>query len=155
MTLVDIPTMAEIGAGMSLVADGACELASGAVQDFVNTPSTAELGLNVLAAQIEALEQLVEKLREVGAGIDEVHGKLAVTQQMEWHSPAGNAFREASLLRQEHAKKLEQTAMETAVLARQGIDELRMIVASLQSLLAAARTAAGATAGVAVAQVCS
>src|SRR5699024_6165040 len=88
---------------------------------------------------------------EVSAGIEQVHDKLAATMQLEWHSPAGNAFREAVGTRQEHAHKLRETSMQTATLAGQGIDELRIMIASLQTLLAAARSAVGATAGTAVA----
>src|SRR5690625_6248193 len=64
MTLVQIPSLAEIGAGIGLVAGGACDKASSAVQHFINTPSVAENGLNLLAAQIDVLEQLVAALRE-------------------------------------------------------------------------------------------
>lgn len=155
MTSVAIPSLDEIGAGISLVADGACEMASGAVQDFVTSPSIAATGLNVVASQIEVLEHLVAKLREVGAGIEQVHDKLAATVQLEWHSPAGNAFREAVGSRQEHARRLRETAMQTASLASQGIDELRIMISSLQTLLAAARTAVGTAAGATVARVCS
>lgn len=155
MVMVEIPSLAEVGAGISHVANGACDLASNAVQEFVNSPSLAQAGLNVLAAQIEVLEQLVAKLQTVAAGIDGVHSKLALTQQWEWHSPAGQTFRDAVSQRQIQAKNLEQTAIETAQLARQGIDELRAIVASLQSLLATARVALGASVAGAVSQVCS
>lgn len=155
MTLVAIPSLAEIGAGISLVADGACDMASGAVQNFVKSPSTAESGLNLLASQIDMLEQLVAKLREVSAGIEQVHDKLTATVQLEWHSPAGNAFRQAVGTRQQHAKELQETSVRTATLASQGIDELRIMISSLQSLLAAARAAVGAAATSTVDQVCS
>lgn len=155
MTLVAIPSLSEIGAGISLVSEGACDAASGAVQNFVNSPSVAETGLNLVASQIQVLEQLVTKLREVSSGIEQVHDKLSSTVQLEWHSPAGNAFREAVGTRQEQAMRLHETAVGTATLANQGIEELRIMISGLQSLLAAARTAMGATAGVAVAQVCS
>lgn len=154
MTVVAIPSMAEIGAGIGLVSDRACDKASGAVQNFVQSPSIAETGLNLLASQIDTLEQLVAKLREVGAGIEQVHEKLAATTQLEWHSPAGTAFREAVGTRQEQAKQLRETSVQTATLARQGIDELRAMISGLQSLLATARTATGITAGTAVATVC-
>lgn len=155
MTLVPVPSLAEIGAGIGLVSEGACDMASGAVQNFVNSPSVAETGLNLLASQIDVLEQLVAKLQEVGTGIEQVHEKLSATVQLEWHSPAGNAFRDAVGTRQEHARQLQETSVQTATLARQGIDELRVMISSLQSLLAAARTAAGVSAGAAVAKVCS
>lgn len=155
MTLVAIPSLAEIGTGMSLVSNGACDAASSAVQNFVNNPSTAEAGLNLVASQIQLLEQLVAKLREVSRGIEQVHNKLAATTQLEWHSPAGNAFREAVGTRQDRAKQLQETAVGTATLANQGIEELRIMISGLQSLLAAARTAMGTTAGVAVTKVCS
>lgn len=155
MMSVVIPSPAEIGAGISLVSDGACDMASSAVQQFVSSPSISETGLNMLASQIEVLEQLVAKLREVSAGIEQVHDKLAATVQLEWHSPAGNVFREAVGTRQEHAHKLRDTTIQTATLAGQGIDELRIMIASLQTLLAAARTAVGATAGSAVAGMCA
>ena len=90
MTLVQIPSLAEIGAGIGLVAGGACDKASSAVQHFINTPSVAENGLNLLAAQIDVLEQLVAALREVAVGIEAVHDKLAITVELEWQSPAGN-----------------------------------------------------------------
>ena len=92
MVMVEIPSMTEIGTGMSLVAQGACEMASQAVQQFVSSPSIAQTGLNALAAQIEVLEQLVAKLREVAAGIEDVQRQLGATLTMEWHSPAGEAF---------------------------------------------------------------
>lgn len=155
MTLVQIPNLAEIGAGIGLIAGGACDKASSAVQHFVNTPSVAENGLNLLAAQIDVLEQLVAALREVAVGIEAVHDKLAVTVDLEWQSPAGNAFRQATASRQQQAQALQQTTMETAALASRGIDELRLLLSSLQSLLAAARTTAGTTAGATIAQVCA
>lgn len=155
MTSVAIPSLSEIGAGISLVADGACEMASSAVQNFVTQPSTAQLGLNILASQIEVLEQLVSKLREVAAGIEQVHDKLATTAHLEWHSPAGNAFREAVGARQEHASRLRDTSAQTAILASQGVDELRIMISSLQSLLAASRTTVGDAAGTTIARVCS
>lgn len=154
MVLVDIPSMAEIGTGMTLVANGACELASQSVQQFVTSPSVAQAGLNALAAQIEVLEQLVTKLRQVAAGIEKVKGQLGATLSMEWHSPAGQAFRTAVGDRQVQAEHLTQTAQETARLAHQGIDELRTMIASLQSLLAAARAAMGDVASGALEQVC-
>lgn len=154
MTSVAIPSLAEIGAGICQVSDGACDMASSAVQQFVTSPSIAETGLNMLASQIEVLEQLIEKLREVSFGIEQVHDKLAATAQLEWHSPAGNVFREAVGTRQEQAQKLRETSMQTATLASQGIDELRIMISSLQTLLTAARTAVGTTAGAAVARVC-
>ncbi|NWN88668.1 MAG: hypothetical protein HLX51_09045 [Micrococcaceae bacterium] len=155
MALVEIPTMAELGSGINWVAEGACEMASGAVQDFVTNPSVAETGLSMVASQIEVLEQLVQTLREVGAGIEDVHGRLTATHQLEWHSPAGNAFRHAVGLGQERAKRLEETAMDTALLASQSVDELRIMISALQSLLAAGRAALGDVAGSAVGQVCS
>lgn len=155
MTLVQIPNLAEIGAGIGLIAGGACDKASSAVQHFVTTPSVAENGLNLLAAQIDVLGQLVAALREVAAGIEAVHDKLAVTVDLEWQSPAGNAFRQATASRQQQALALQQTTMETAALASRGIDELRLLISSLQSLLAAARTTAGTTAGAPIAQVCA
>ena len=82
MVMVDIPSMAEVGTGMSLVANGACELASHAVQQFVSSPSIAQAGLHALAAQIEVLEHLVAMLREVAAGIDEVRTMVASLQTL-------------------------------------------------------------------------
>lgn len=155
MVMVDIPSMTEIASGMSLVADGACQVASRAVQDFVSSPSLAQAGLHALAAQIEALEQLVAKLREVAAGIDDVQGRLGSTLAMEWHSPAGEAFRTAVGDRQAQAQQLEQLTLETARLAGQSIDELRTMIASLQSLLSTARAALGDTASGMVEAVCA
>ena len=155
MTSVVIPSPAEIGAGIDLVSGGACDMASSAVQQFVSSPTIAETGLNMLASQIEVLEQLVAKLRGVGVGIEHVHDTLAATTQLEWHSPAGQVFREAVSHRQQHAAALRETANQTATLASQGIDELRAMIASLQTLLAAARSTVGATAGTAVARMCS
>lgn len=155
MVMVDIPSMAEIGNGISLVANGACELASQTVQQFVASPSIAQSGLSALASQVEVLEQLVAKLHEVAAGIDDVHGKLGATLLMEWHSPAGEAFRIAVGDRKVQAQNLENMAVETVRLAKLGIDEIRTTIASLQSLLAAARAAVGDVASGAVAQVCS
>lgn len=143
MVMVEIPSMAEIASGMSLVADGACDLASRTVQDFVSSPSVAQAGLHALAAQIEVLEQLVAKLREVAVGIDEVQGQLGSTLAMEWHSPAGEAFRIAVGDRKVQAEQLAQLTLETARLAGHGIDELRTMIASLQTLLATARAALG------------
>ena len=155
MTSVVIPSPAEIGAGIDLVSGGACDMASSAVQQFVSSPTIAETGLNMLASQIEVLEQLVAKLRDVGVGIEHVHDTLATTTQLEWHSPAGQVFREAVSHRQEQALTLRETANQTATLASQGIDELRAMIASLQTLLAAARSTVGATAGTAVARMCA
>lgn len=155
MTSVVIPSPAEIGVGISLVSGGACDMASSAVQQFVSSPSMAETGLNMLASQIEVLEQLVAKLREVSAGIEQVHDTLAATTQMEWHSPAGQVFREAVGQRQEHALTLRETSSQTATLASQGIDELRVMIASLQTLLAAARSTVGMAAGTTVARMCA
>ncbi len=155
MVMVDIPSMAEVGTGMSLVANGACELASHAVQQFVSSPSIAQAGLHALAAQIEVLEHLVAMLREVAAGIDDVRGQLGATVAMEWHSPAGEAFRTAVGDRQVQAQHLEQLTQETARLASHGIDELRTMVASLQTLLATARAAVGDVASGAIDQVCA
>ena len=155
MVMVDIPSLTEIGNGISLVTNGACELASHAVQQFVTSPSIAQAGLSALAAQVEVLEQLVAKLHEVAAGIDEVHGKLGATLQMEWHSPAGEAFRIAVGDRKVQAQNLENMAIETARLAKLGIDEIRTTIASLQSLLSAARASVGDVASGAIAQVCS
>jgi hypothetical protein len=153
MVMVDIPSMAEIASGMSLVADGACDLASRAVQDFVSSPSLAQAGLHAVAAQIEALEQLIARLREVAAGIAEVQGKLASTVAMEWHSPAGEAFRTAVGDRKIQAEQLEQLTLDTARLATDGIDELRTMIAGLQTLLATARAALGDAASGVVKQV--
>lgn len=154
MLMVEIPSMSEIGPGMSLVAQGACEMASQAVQQFVSSPSIAQAGLNALAAQIEVLEQLVAKLRAVTAGIEDVQRQLGATLTMEWHSPAGEAFRTAVSDRQSQAQHLADLTQETARLAGQGIDELRTMIASLQSLLATARAAMGDAASGAIAQVC-
>jgi len=154
MVMVDIPSMTEIATDMSLVANGACELASQAVQQFVASPSIAQAGLNALAAQIDVLEQLVAKLHEVAAGIDGVHGKLGATLAMEWHSPAGETFRSAVEVRQLQAEDLRRLTQETALLAKQGIDELRATIASLQSLLAVARASVGDVASGAIEQVC-
>ena len=155
MVMVDIPSMAEIANGMSHVANGACELASQTVQQFVTSPSIAQAGLSALTVQIEVLEQLVVRLREVAAGIEDVHGRLEATVHMEWHSPAGEAFRIAVGDRKVQAQNLEHMAFETARLANLGIDELRTTIASLQSLLAAARASIGDVAAGAMAQVCS
>lgn len=155
MTIAEIPSMTEIGAGIGLVADGACDMASSAVQDFVSNPSTAEMGLSLVAAQIEVLEKLVEKLRQVAAGIGEVEGKLEASRQMEWQSPAGQAFREAVQLGQDQARNLQETSQQTVGLANQGIEELRLVIAGLQSLLATARTSMGSVADSVVTGVCS
>ena len=129
-------------------------MASTAVQQWINSPSTAQMGLNVLAAQIEALEQLVVKLRGVAQGVEQVYVKIVAAQELEWHSPAGRAFREALGSRQLNAKELEATALDTVRLARLSIDELRTVVASLQTLLATVRATAGAAASSAIEQVC-
>lgn len=155
MVMVAIPSMAEIGTGISLVTNGACELAPEAVQQFVTSPSIAQAGLNALAAQIEVLEQLVAKLRHVATGIETVQGRLGATLNMEWHSPAGEAFRIAVGERKVQAQQLESLTLETVQLAHQGIDELRTFISSLQSLLSAARATMGDVASGAVAQVCS
>lgn len=155
MVMVEIPSMTEIGTGMSLVAQGACEMASQAVQQFVSSPSIAQTGLNALAAQIEVLEQLVAKLRAVAAGIEDVQRQLGATLTMEWHSPAGEAFRTAVGDRQSQAHHLAELTQETARLAGQGIDELRTMIASLRSLLATARASMGDMASGAIAQVCA
>lgn len=70
MTL--IPSLPEIGAGIGYVANNACDMASSAVQQWVNSPSTAQVGLQALASQIDALEQLVIKLRIVADGVEQV-----------------------------------------------------------------------------------
>lgn len=155
MVFPEIPSMAEIGTGITQVTQGACDLASSAVQQFISSPTIAQVGLQALAVQIEVLEHLVTKLRAVATGIAEVHTKLEVTVQLEWHSPAGTAFRAAVRQRQDHTDKLAQTAHETVVLANQGIDELRIRIAGLQSLLAAARATLGDTAAASIGQVCS
>lgn len=155
MTVVQIPSLSEIGAGLGYVANGACDMASAAVQEWVNSPSTAQAGLHLLASQIDALEHLVIKLRMVADGIEQVHGKLVATHHMEWHSPAGRAFRKAVDLGQVQAQQLENTARETVRLAQLSIDELRTMVASLQSLLATARAAIGDPVAGALQQVCS
>lgn len=155
MVVVDIPSMTQIATDIALVKGGACELASQTVQQFVSSPSIAQAGLNALAVQIEVLEQLVAKLREVAAGIDEVHGRLGATLAMEWHSPAGQAFRTAVGDRQSQAEDLSRLTQETALLANQGIDELRATIVSLQSLLSAARAAVGDMASGALQQVCA
>ena len=154
MVTVLIPSLPEITSGIGYLTNGACDMASSAVQQWVNSPSKAHVGLNILAAQIEALEQLVVKLRAVADGIEQVHIKLVAAQELEWHSPAGQAFRQALGYRQQNAKELEATALETVRLARLSIDELRSVVAGLQTLLATARATAGmATSGV-IEQVC-
>lgn len=152
--MVLIPTLPEITSGIGYLTNGACDMASSAVQHWVNSPSTAQMGLQVLAEQIEALEQLVVKLRAVADGIEQVYVKLVAAQELDWHSPAGQAFQEALCSRQMHAKNLEATALETVRLARLSIDELRTLVASLQTLLATARATVGVAASSAIAQVC-
>lgn len=155
MVMVQIPSLPEIGAGIGYVANGTCEMASTAVQQWVNSPSTAQAGLQLLAAQIDTLEHLVLKLRMVADGIDQVHGKLTVTYDMEWHSPAGQAFREAVGNGQIRAQHLQSTAHETIRLAHTSIEELRTMVAGLQTLLTTARVAVGDTVSGAIEQVCS
>lgn len=155
MVFPQIPSMAEIGTSITLVTNGACEVASSAVQQFIDSPTIAQVGFQALAAQIEVLEHLVTKLRAVAAGIAEVRTKLESTVQLEWHSPAGTAFRAAVRQRQDHADYLAQSANETVILANQGIEELRVRIAGLQSLLAAARAALGDTAAATIGQVCS
>ena len=154
MVTVLIPSLPEITSGIGYVTNGACDMASTAVQQWINSPSTAQMGLNVLAAQIEALEQLVVKLRGVAQGVEQVYVKLVAAQELEWHSPAGRAFRVALGSRQLNAKELEATALDTVRLARLSIDELRTVVASLQTLLATVRATAGAAASSAIEQVC-
>lgn len=153
MVMVEIPSMAEIASGISSVAEGACELASRSIQEFVSSPSVAQAGLHALAAQIEALEQVVAKLREVASGIEQVHSQLGATLAMDWQSPAGEAFRTAVGDRRIQAEQLAQLTQETARLAGLGIDELRAMIASLQTLLATARAALGDVATGVVEQV--
>lgn len=155
MVFPQIPSMAEIGTSITLVTHGACEAASSAVQQFIANPTVAQVGLQALAAQIEVLEHLVTKLRAVALGISDVRTLLEATAQLEWHSPAGTAFRTAVRQRQDHADYLMQSAHETVALARQGIEELQVRIAGLQSLLAAARAALGDTAAATMGQVCS
>ncbi len=155
MVMVQIPSLSEIGAGIGYVANGACDMASSAVQQWVSSPSTAQTGLNVLAAQIETLEHLVLKLRAVADGIEQIHTRLVAVQDLEWHSPAGQAFREALVYRQLNARQLENTAAETVRLARHSIDELRALVSGLQSLVATARASLGDSVSGTIAQVCS
>lgn len=155
MVMVQIPSLQEAWAGMSYIRNGACHLASNAVQDFVTSPSIAQTGLGVLAAQIDGLEQFVQKLSSVATGIEDMKAKLETTRNMEWHSPAGQAFTVALDNGQTRAVQLEQTAQETIRLAQHSIEDLRTIVATLQSLVAVARTAVGQTAASAIGQVCA
>lgn len=155
MMVSAIPSIQDIGAGLTLVANGACDLASSTVQQFVANPSIAQAGLHVLAAQIEVLEHLVAKLRFVALGIQEVQTNLSATRQMEWHSPAGQAFRSAVEQRQAHAAQLTQLIGDIARLAKHSIDDLRAQIAALQTLLVAARAAMGDMATAAIGQVCS
>src|SRR5690625_4942634 len=144
MVMVAIPSMAEIGTGISLVTNGACELASEAVQQFVTSPSIAQAGLNALVAQIEVLEQLVAKLRHVATGIETVQGRLGATLNMEWHSPAGEAFRIAVEVRKVQAQQLESLSLDTVKLAHHGIVELRTFTSSLHEFLSIDRAYMGA-----------
>lgn len=155
MVLAQIPSLPEISIGIQHVANGTCEMASSAVQQWVNSPSTAQAGLHLLAAQIDTLEHLVVKLRMVADGIEQVHSKLQATLHMEWHSPAGTAFRDAVAVGQSQTHHLEHTARETVRLAQASIEELRILISGLQSLIVAARTAVGDTVSGALQQVCS
>ena len=77
-----IPPLSEIGAGIGYVANNACDMASSAVQQWVTSPSIAQAGLQALSSQIDALEQLVVKLRIVADGVEQVHGKLVATNHI-------------------------------------------------------------------------
>ena len=150
-----IPPLSEIGAGIGYVANNACDMASSAVQQWVTSPSIAQAGLQALSSQIDALEQLVVKLRIVADGVEQVHGKLVATHHIEWHSPAGQAFREAVNLGQSRAQELENTARQTVRLAQASLEELRTLIAGLQTLLATARAAVGDSVAGALGQVCA
>lgn len=155
MALVPIPVLSEIHAGIGHIRQGACDAASASVQAFVTSPSVAQSGLHIVQQHIEILEHLVVKLRSVASGIGHMHTRFGRIADLEWHSPAGRAFQMSVDRRQVQAQHLEATAMQTMRLAQRSIEELRMQLAAMQSLLVAARAAVGGTAAAAVGRVCS
>lgn len=155
MALVPIPLLSEIQAEIGHIRQGACEVASASVQAFVTSPSVAQAGLHTVQRHIELLELLVVKLHAVARGIGDMQARFARVMDLEWHSPAGRAFRVSVDRRQVQAQQLETTAWLTMRMAQQSANELRVQLAAMQSLLAAARAALGGAAGVGLGRVCS
>jgi hypothetical protein len=104
----------------------------------------------LLETAVAQLHQVVEELRQVGAGTRQVAERVHAVQAIDWESPAGAAFAERSQRLRLRAEQLASTAEEQVVLGSAAIDDLHQRISRLRAELAAARAvlSAAATLGV-------
>ncbi|WFP16332.1 hypothetical protein [Citricoccus muralis] len=114
---------------------------------WVALPSTqAERSLVQLEAGLAELGVLADRLRAVQTGIEQMCQRILAVSQLDWRSPAGQAFAEKALRVRGRADELAQQAEESAALARVGLEEIQQRMIRMRQLITAAKAAVASVA---------
>lgn len=107
----------------------------------LENPGQLETQLWTMEAGLAELGVLVDKIRTVQTGIEQLSQRVAAVAQLDWRSPAGQAFQERAHRTRVRADELAATAGESAMLARTGVDDLQTKIATLRQQITAAKQA--------------
>lgn len=125
------------------VAQSLCE----PVTRWVELPmTTGERSLAMLETGLAELSTLAQQLRAAQTDIERMSQRILAVSQLDWRSPAGEAFSEKALDVRARADELAGQAAESAALAQLGLEQIQQRITRMRELITAAKTAVASVA---------
>lgn len=100
-----------------------------------------EAVLWTLETALSQLYQVVEELRTIGTGTEQISQDVSRLLHVDWRSPAGDAFMVRASQLRERADQLARTAEALVVSSRLAIDELLQRIQNVRQNIAALKAA--------------
>ncbi|MEH0059415.1 hypothetical protein [Auritidibacter ignavus] len=110
------------------------------IQQWSEGPGVGDLGVAAIEKATLALETVVDEVQGVQAEIEQLASRLRDIGGLDWHSMAGEAFKDKTRRTEAKTRDISDSALAMKQAGRKGIDELRVQAAQARDALNAARS---------------